>query len=208
MDGKTRVKICGITRLEDARLAVSLGAQALGFIFYRRSPRYISPEAAREIVKQLPPLITTVGVFVNESPEVIREMVERVGLDLVQLHGDEPPDLARTFFPRVIKALRLASEEDLSSIDLYRGCVRAVLVEPRVKGLYGGTGQTLSWELAYKATQKGLPVILAGGLAPENVSEAVRRVRPYAVDVNSGVERAPGKKDPERMRALFRRLGF
>ncbi|QJA06152.1 phosphoribosylanthranilate isomerase [Thermosulfurimonas marina] len=206
MDERVRVKICGIIRAEDARLAISLGAHALGFIFYPQSPRFISPEAAREIVRNLPPLVTTVGVFVNETPERIREIVEAVGLDLVQLHGDEPPEVARIFFPRVIKALRLASEEDLSRIEDYRGCVRGILIEPRVKGFYGGSGKTLDWDLARKAVEKGLPVLLAGGLSPENIREAVERVRPYGVDVNSGVERGPGRKDPEKLRALFRAL--
>ncbi|MBX6424019.1 phosphoribosylanthranilate isomerase [Thermosulfurimonas sp. F29] len=206
---KVRVKVCGITRPEDALLAVSLGASALGFIFYPGSPRYLPPEKAREIVQGLPPFVTTVGVFVNEEPERIEEVVLGVGLDLIQLHGQEPPELCARFFPRVIKALRLKGPEDLETIRAYRGVVRAILLEPYVEGVPGGTGRTLDWDLAARAGTLGVPIILAGGLGPGNVREAVRKVRPFAVDVNSGVEKRPGEKDPEKLRALFAALeGF
>ncbi|WP_297056800.1 phosphoribosylanthranilate isomerase [Thermosulfurimonas sp.] len=204
--GRVRVKICGITEPETALLAVELGAAALGFIFYPRSPRYIPPPKAREIIALLPPLITTVGVFVDEDPSRIKEIMDYVGLDLVQLHGRESPETCALFFPRVIKALRLRGEEDLPQLGSYRGKVRGVLLEPYVKGLPGGTGRTLDWNLALKARDYGLPLILAGGLSPENIRQAVLTVRPYAVDVNSGVEKEPGRKDPERLRALFRAL--
>lgn len=203
---KVRVKVCGLTRAEEARLAVSLGASALGFIFYPRSPRYVEPEKARRIVAALPPLVTTVGVFVNEAPEEVARIVSEVGLDLVQFHGEESPEICARFFPKVIKAVRLRGREDLARIKAYRGVVRAVLLEPYVEGLPGGTGRTLDWDLACEARAFGLPIILAGGLGPENVREAVLKVRPYAIDVNSGVEKAPGRKDPEKLRALFRAL--
>ncbi|HIE33084.1 MAG TPA: phosphoribosylanthranilate isomerase [Thermodesulfobacteriaceae bacterium] len=203
MESKVRIKICGITNLEDALLAIELGASALGFIFYPRSPRYIEPEAARKIISHLPPFVTTVGVFVNESEDFIRKVLSEVGLDLVQLHGDESPDLCARFFPKAIKALRVRSLEDLKAISAYKGKIRAVLLDTYVKGIPGGTGQTFNWDLARKAKKFGIPVILAGGLRPENIKEALQTARPFAVDISSGVEASPGKKDPEKLQALF-----
>ncbi len=201
-----RVKVCGLARAEEAQLAVSLGAAALGFIFYPRSPRYVEPEEVRKIISVLPPFVTTVGVFVNESPEKVAEIVSYVGLDLVQFHGEESPEMCARFFPRVIKALRVKDRKDLPRIEAYRGVVRGILLEPYVEGLYGGTGRTLNWDLAVAARAFGVPIILAGGLSPDNIREAILKVRPYAVDVNSGVEKEPGRKDPEKLRALFRAL--
>ncbi len=201
-----RVKICGITRLEDAKLAVELGASALGFVFYPPSPRFVAPAQAAAIRRALPPLVTTVGVFVNEDPERIEEIRRLVGLDLVQLHGEEPPETAARFFPAVIKAFRVRSERDLAQITAYRDCVSAILLDTYVKGLAGGTGKTFDWSLAKKAKEYGLPVILAGGLNPENIKRAAQLVRPYALDVSSGVEAFAGKKHPVLLRRLFANL--
>ena len=203
MASKVRIKICGITNLEDALLAVELGASALGFVFYPKSPRYIAPEAARRIIQHLPPFVTTVGVFVNEREEAILKVVGEAGLDLVQLHGEESPELCVRLFPKVIKALRVREVEDLKVIPAYQGKIRAVLLDTYVKGIPGGTGQTFNWDLARRAQKFGIPLVLAGGLRPENIKEALRTVRPFAVDVSSGVEAFPGKKDPEKLRALF-----
>jgi len=197
-----RVKICGITSLEDASLAVRLGAHALGFIF-APSPRRVSPEAVRDIVQGIPPLVQTVGVFVNEAPSQLREIMGFCGLDLAQLHGDESPDDCEALTPRAIKALRLRDESSLSLVESYRGKVRAVLFDSYVQGRRGGTGTTLDWDLAARGLELGIPVILAGGLNPGNVRRAVSVVRPFAIDVNSGVEERAGKKSLALMDRLM-----
>jgi phosphoribosylanthranilate isomerase len=197
-----RVKICGITSLEDASLAVRLGVHALGFVF-ARSPRQVSPEAVRNIVRGIPPLVQTVGVFVNESPSRVKEIMAFCGLDLAQLHGDESPDDCEALTPRAIKALRLRDELSLAAAKSYRGKVRAVLLDSYVKGRRGGTGTTLDWDLAARGLELGIPVILAGGLNPGNVRRAVSVVRPFAIDVNSGVEERPGRKSPALMDRLM-----
>jgi phosphoribosylanthranilate isomerase len=197
-----RVKICGITSLEDASLAVRLGVDALGFIL-APSPRQVSPEAVREIVRGVPPLVQTVGVFVNEVPSRIREIMGFCGLDLAQLHGDESPDDCEALTPRAIKAVRLRDESSLALAETYRGKVRALLFDSYVKGRRGGTGTTLDWDLAAQGLELGIPVILAGGLNPGNVRRAVAVVRPYAIDVNSGVEARPGRKSPALMDRLM-----
>jgi phosphoribosylanthranilate isomerase len=197
-----RVKICGITNVEDARHAAACGADALGFVFYAQSPRCLSPETAREIIAELPPFITTVGLFVNETPERIRQIAGFCGLDILQLHGDEPPQ--QCLFPpyRVVKALRVKDAASLARRGEY--AVAALLLDAWVAGVYGGTGQAFDWKLAAQVACEQ-PVILAGGLTAENVAEAVRAVRPYAVDVSSGVEAAPGKKDPQKVAEFIRR---
>jgi phosphoribosylanthranilate isomerase len=174
------IKICGITRLEDALHAADCGADALGFIFYRKSPRYIDPEAAAKIIARLPGRICAVGGFVNEDAEVVKTVAASCGLDLIQLHGNEPPDYCA-----------LEMEEDLEKAFLYP--VRAILVDARDSGRYGGTGKKASWELA-AALGIRHPLILAGGLNRENIAAALQTVRPHAVDINSGVEISPGKK--------------
>jgi phosphoribosylanthranilate isomerase len=193
-----RIKICGITRFEDARVAVSLGVDALGFIFHPPSPRYISPQAARRIIRELPPLVTKVGVFVNESAERIAEVVAQSGVDCVQLHGDETPDECECLQLPVIKAFSIAPGADLSVLDAYS--VSAFLLDTWDGGLRGGTGRTFDWTLAEKAARTHDAVILAGGLGPTNIKEALDMVRPYGVDVNSGVEISPGVKNPQKMR--------
>lgn len=197
-----RVKICGITSLEDASLAVRLGVHALGFIL-APSPRQVSPEAVREIVRGIPPLVQTVGVFVNEAPSRVREIMGFCGLDLAQLHGDESPDDCEALTPRAIKALRLRDESGLAVAETYRGKVRAVLLDSYVKGRRGGTGTTLDWDLAARGLELGIPVILAGGLNPGNVRRAVSVVRPFAIDVCSGVEDRPGRKNAALMDRLM-----
>ncbi len=197
-----RVKLCGMTRAEDAVLAVRLGAHALGFIF-APSPRQVSPEAVREIVRGLPPLVQTVGVFVNEDPARIREIVSFCGLGLVQLHGDESPADCEALMPRAVKAFRLKDEASLAMIEPYRGKVRAALFDSYADEKRGGTGKTLDWDLAARGKELEIPIILAGGLAPGNVRRAILAVRPFAVDVNSGVEERPGIKSAALMERLM-----
>ena len=200
-----RIKICGITSWEDAMKASRFGADALGFNFAddaKRTQRYIEPDAAREIVDSLPPFITTVAVTVNAPSEAIEEYLSF--LDCVQLHGEEPPEVAGKLGRRAIKAIRLRTEDDLESIKSYHG-ISAILIDAFVEDTRGGTGKTCDWDLATRAVSLDVPIILAGGLTPENVGEAIQRVRPYGVDVASGVESKPGKKDHERLRAFIDR---
>ncbi len=197
-----RIKICGITNLEDALLAAELGADALGFIFYPPSPRAVAPDAAQAIIAQLPPFVTTVGVFVDEDAATVKELAAAVGLDWLQLHGQETPEYCRTLGRRVVKAFRIQDEKSLAGLEAFRGATRAFLLDTYKKGLVGGTGETFNWDLALEAKKYG-PIILAGGLTPRNVAQAIAAAQPQAVDVASGVEAAPGKKDPERLRAFF-----
>ena len=199
--GVPRVKICGITNLEDARHAAACGADALGFVFYPGSPRFVNPDTARRIIADLPPLLTTVGLFVNEHPARIREMVELCGLSTVQLHGDEEPDQCSYPPCRVIKALRLKETMQDDVFASYQ--VSALLLDAYVPDQFGGTGQRCDWAQAAPLAAQ-YRVILAGGLNPENVAEAVRQVHPYGVDVSSGVEAKPGQKDPEKVAQFIR----
>ena len=200
-----RVKICGITNPDDALLAIEMGAHAIGFIF-AESPRRITPTKAKAIIRPLPPLVKTVGVFVNEDPVRIKEIKSFCGLDLIQLHGDESPEICQDLMPYSIKAFRIQNEKDLKNIKRYRGTVRAVLLDTFQKGKAGGTGKPFDWSLAVKAKEAGLPLILAGGLGPENIQEAITSVQPYAVDVNSGIEKLPGKKDPVLIKQLMEKI--
>jgi phosphoribosylanthranilate isomerase len=202
MGEMTRIKICGITNLEDARLAAELGANALGFIFYAKSPRSIKPEAARQIIAQLPPLVLSVGVFVNEAAALVLEVAEMVRLDWVQLHGEEPPEYCRFLYRNVMKAIRVKDQSSLAQMAAYKGSVRAFLLDTHKSGQQGGTGESFDWSLARQAQEYG-PVVLAGGLQPENVGIAIRGASPQAVDVASGVEASPGKKDHEKLQAFF-----
>ena len=197
-----RIKICGITNLEDALSATDLGAHALGFIFYRKSPRAITPERAHQIIGQLPPFVLTVGVFVDEKVSVVRELAETIGLDLVQLHGRESPEYCRSLGRRVIKGFRIQNQSSLAVMPNYRDAVQAFLLDAYRPGTPGGTGETFDWELARRARDYG-PVILAGGLIAANVTQAITVAQPAAVDVASGVEKEPGKKDPEKLQAFF-----
>lgn len=181
-------------------MAVEAGADALGFVFFRESPRHIFPEQASSIIKRLPPFIQTVGLFVNEEPATVSATADLCGLDLVQLHGEEPPECCRAVNRRVIKAFRV---KDLTSLDTIRNYnVAACLLDAWSPSAHGGTGKTFNWEIAAAAVAAER-IILAGGLTPENVVEAVRKVKPYAVDVSSGVESGPGKKNPELVRRFI-----
>jgi phosphoribosylanthranilate isomerase len=197
-----RIKICGITNLEDALLAAELGADALGFIFYARSPRHVAPETAREIIAQLPPFVAAVGVFVDEASALVQELAARVGLDWVQLHGQESPEYCRNLGRKVIKGFRIQDEDSLRRLADYQGAAQAMLLDTYKKGQAGGTGEIFDWHLARKAKKYG-QIILAGGLTPENVAQAIATAGPAAVDVASGTEAAPGKKDPAKLRAFF-----
>jgi phosphoribosylanthranilate isomerase len=198
-----RIKICGITNLEDALLAAEVGADALGFIFYLKSPRKVAPETAREIIAQLPPFVTSVGVFVDEEAAVVQDLAARVGLDWVQLHGQESPAYCRSLGRRVIKGFRIQDEASLCPLADYHGAAQALLLDAYKQGQVGGTGTAFDWRLAREAKKYG-QIILAGGLNPENVAEAIAIAQPQAVDTASGTEAAPGKKDPEKLRAFFR----
>lgn len=197
------VKICGITTLEDATAALGYGADMLGFIFYSKSTRYITPIAAREIISALPTTIATVGVFVDASPKEVNQAVRISGIDTVQLHGTESPEeCAKIRNAKVIKAFRISKREDILGICNYN--VDAILLDTYVKGTHGGTGETFDWTLAIEAKKYG-PLILSGGLTPENISEAIATVRPYAVDVSSGVESSPGVKIHELIKQFIER---
>jgi len=198
-----RVKICGVTRAEDAKLIAELGAHAIGLNFYEQSPRCVTPFAAAELVRRLPPFIAAIGVFVNWTEAPILALCKALRLSAVQLHGEETPQVVERVARHlpVIKAIRQGQGTATSDFSRYRA-VSAFLLDSPVSGHYGGTGTTGNWHLARTAAQSHR-IILAGGLTPENVAEAIRIVRPYAVDVASGVEARPGKKDPAKLRAFF-----
>jgi phosphoribosylanthranilate isomerase len=194
-----RVKICGITRPEDAQVAAAAGADAIGLVF-AESPRRITADQAVNILAALPPFVTAVALFVNETAERIRALCHELGLRTVQLHGDEPPELAAELADFcVLKAFRIASGADLEAAEGYPA--DAYLLDSRVPGRQGGTGTAFDWTLLRGITWDR-PIILAGGLTPENVADGIRQVQPYGVDTSSGVERAPGIKDPGRVRAF------
>ena len=202
---KMEVKICGITNHEDALAAAELGAGALGFIF-ARSQRQITPEKARDIITEIPLFVKTVGVFVDEGHDKIKEIIRYCGLDLIQLHGDESPELCYEMMPHTIKAIRIKDESSLRSSGAYHGKVRALLLDTFSRNKAGGTGKTFDWKLAKKIKKQGIPIILSGGLEPSNIDRAIRTVKPYAVDVNSGVEERPGKKSYVLMRDLMEKV--
>ncbi|MCP5144652.1 MAG: phosphoribosylanthranilate isomerase [Gammaproteobacteria bacterium] len=190
---RTRVKFCGITRPTDAHAAVALGADALGFNFWPGSPRFIAPAAAGEIARQLPPFVTLVGLFVNQSPDDINAAMAASGLGLVQLHGDEPAELCRSLARPYIKAVRMREDTSLESICASYADAAAILADTYVAGVAGGTGQTFDWGRLPASAAK--PLILAGGLTADNVASAITKVRPFAVDVSGGIEQAKGIKD-------------
>lgn len=204
----TRVKICGLTRMEDARVATEAGADFLGFVFYPPSPRYVDPETARRIIEALghtSSLVRFVGVFVDETLDAMGQIGRRCGLDFIQLHGSEPPEMAAalmTWGLGTIKAFRVRDGAPLDDIARYR--VTAYLLDAYVPGQPGGTGIAFDWTLVAQAKAHG-PVILAGGLNADNVAEAVRTTDPWGVDVSSGVEAEPGRKDADKMRRFIAR---
>jgi len=193
-----KVKICGITQYDDAKIAVSVGVDAVGFIFYPKSPRYINPLQAREIIKRLPPFVSRVGVFVNEVSETIKEIARQTGIDTVQLHGSESPELCAELPFTLIKAFSVGADFDVSMLDQYP--VNAYLLDTWSDSVPGGSGRTFDWAIAKSATQYHHNIILAGGLGPTNIAEALETVQPYAVEFNSGVEIKPGIKNPRKMR--------
>ena len=195
------VKICGITNILDAYRAAEYGADALGFIFYPRSRRSIAPENAKEIIQKIPGSIGRVGVFVNEEIETVKEIVGFCGLHLIQLHGYESPQYCAQFpMSSLIKTVSHWAEEEIQKIENYT--VRAILVDARDPGRYGGTGKNSDWTLAMKVKETH-PLILAGGLNRDNIRRAIETVGPHAVDINSGVETSPGKKDPHKIREIM-----
>jgi phosphoribosylanthranilate isomerase len=195
-----KIKICGITNPEDAIAAADAGADALGFMFYAASPRYLSLEVAGEISAKLPPSIMRVGVFVNPEPEVVSSAIRCCRLSLLQFHGSESPEFCRQFGIKSMKAFRIKDADSLAQLSRYQ--TDMFLLDSYVPGRSGGTGEKFNWDLAIAAKECGRPIFLAGGLTPQNVAQAVRLVRPYGVDVSSGVEAAPGKKDQQRIRAF------
>ena len=198
----TFIKICGITNIDDARAAVAAGADALGFNFYKPSPRYIPPSAAREIIEQLPSSILTVGVFVNEeSPQSVKKIAGEAGITAFQLHGDESPAYCHELAERyVIKTLTVSGDFDIQMSQHYD--VNAIMLDTRDNSLRGGTGRVFDWSVAREVNAVVPKLFLAGGLSPENISEAIELVRPYAVDACSALEDRPGIKNHERMRAF------
>lgn len=198
----TRIKICGITNREDALHAVKCGADALGFIF-SKSPRQISAEEADAIINELPPFVLSVGVFVNEPSDRVFDLLDSCTLDVLQLHGEESPTYClevKEFNKRVIKAIRVKDETSLKQLDQYP--VDGFLFDTHVEGVAGGTGKSFDWSLL-KKIKSPKPFILSGGLNPENVSQAVKELRPYGVDASSRLEKVPGKKDPAKVRAFI-----
>ena len=199
----TRIKICGITNAEDAHAAVDAGADALGFIFYPKSKRFVTPEAARAIVDTLPPFVTKVGVTVNETRDDAERIADSAGLNVLQLHGDETPDECLGYSRPVVRVLRVGDQFDASDIEPYAEAgIESFLLDKGKEGFYGGTGETFDWSAAILAKSYGR-VILSGGLTPGNVEDGVRAVSPYAVDTSSGVESEPGQKDHNKIVAFI-----
>ena len=196
-----KVKICGITNPDDARCAADAGADAIGFVFHQPSPRFIELAAAVDIARKLPPHVVKVGVFVDAPEDAVLRAIAGCGLNLLQFHGHEPPEYCLQFGLMSMKAFRIRDEGSLQELINYP--TDAWLLDSYVADKPGGTGETFNWELAREAQKLGRPVFLAGGLTPENIAEAVRMVQPYAVDVSSGVEKSPGSKDHDKVRAFI-----
>jgi phosphoribosylanthranilate isomerase len=200
--GAVRSKICGITRVEDALVAANAGADAIGLVFYPRSPRAVSVRQARDIIAALPPFVTTVGLFVNATSCEINETLDAVPLDLLQFHGDETPEQCSGYHRPYIKALRVRPGDDIQAACEHYRSASGLLLDAFVDGVPGGTGLAFDWNLVPSALTK--PIILAGGLTPENVSEAIEQVRPFGVDVSGGVELSKGVKDTRRVEAFIK----
>jgi phosphoribosylanthranilate isomerase len=200
----TLIKICGITNVHDALAAVAAGADALGFNFYKPSPRYVTPQTAREIVAKLPVSVLTVGVFVNEESQSVRNIANEANVAALQLHGDESPEYCRELGKDryVIKTFAVANDFDVQRIQPYR--VEAIMLDTKHNSLRGGTGRVFDWSVAKEVNDFVPKLFLAGGLSPENIEEAVATVRPYAIDACSALEDEPGRKNHERMRAFVK----
>jgi len=196
-----KIKICGITNLDDAQAAVEAGADALGFMFYEPSARNISVARAGEIIRRLSPFVLKVGVFVDPEPELVLAAISGCGLNLLQFHGEETSEFCQGFGVMTMKAFRIKDASSLEPLPNYR--TDAWLLDSYVSGKQGGTGEKFNWDLAIEAKKLGRPVFLAGGLTPANIGDAVRKVQPYGVDVSSGVESAPGKKDHQKIQAFI-----
>jgi phosphoribosylanthranilate isomerase len=207
---RVRVKFCGITSSADAEKAVSAGSDALGFVFFKDSPRYIEPESAGAIIKTLPPFVTSVGVFVNEDIRFIQDCAEKCGLGAVQMHGDETPEYCSIFRGlglkgiKLIKGIRLKDQESIRSIEDCQA--DAVLLDAYKKDIYGGTGKVLDRSLAVLAKEYGKKLIISGGLNPDNVREIIEELKPYAVDVSSGIESSPGEENIELMEEFIQEV--
>ena len=200
-----RSKICGITRIEDALIAAEAGADAIGLVFYAKSPRAVSIQQARDIVAALPAFVTTVGLFVNASREELNDVLAGVALDLLQFHGDESPAECESYQRPYIKALRVKPGDDIAQLAAPYAKARGILLDTYVPGIPGGTGAAFDWSLVPRDLPQ--PVILAGGLSAGNVQAAIEQVRPYAVDVSGGVEASKGIKDAAKIRAFMRAVG-
>jgi phosphoribosylanthranilate isomerase len=196
-----KVKICGITNAPDALAAVDAGADALGFMFYEPSPRNVSIRDAAEIIRQLPPFIIKVGVFVDAAEDLVMRAIGDCGLNMLQFHGHETPEYCTQFGLMTLKAFRIRDAESLKRLPEY--ATEAWLLDAFTADKLGGTGEKFNWDLAIEAKKLGRPIFLAGGLTPGNVAEAVKKVQPYGVDVSSGVEAVPGKKDHDKVRAFI-----
>ena len=197
----TKIKICGITNIEDALTAAGHGADALGFIFYNKSPRYVDPEKAADIVRSVPPFVKKVGVFVNEEMNVVKEILGKVELDMMQFSGDETPDYCNSSPKPYIKAIRVRDSESLGEIDNFK--TPYLLLDSYSEKQYGGTGKSFDWDLIEKKHLGDKYVILSGGLNPGNIGDAILKIKPYAVDVASGVEESPGRKDHNKIKQFI-----
>jgi phosphoribosylanthranilate isomerase len=197
-----RIKICGITRFEDARIAANLGADALGFNFFKKSPRYITPENAAQIIRQLPPFISRVGIFVDEDLSKVLEIAQIAGIDTLQLHGSESPDYCDQSPLPVLKVFSVKPDMDFSIIDTYK--TAGILLDTWNGQMHGGSGKTFNWTIAKNICARFNNVVIAGGLGASNIVEALDTVHPYGVDINSGVEIMPGVKNPHKMRDVMK----
>jgi phosphoribosylanthranilate isomerase len=196
-----KVKICGITNVADALATAEAGADMVGLMFYENSPRHVTVQKAKEIAQQLNPFVVKVGVFVNPPEDLVLRAIGECGVTLLQFHGDEPPEFCTQFGVMSMKAFRVRDATSLQALTAYN--TDAWLLDAYSADKLGGTGATFNWDLAVEAQKLGKPIFLAGGLAPENVAEAVRHVQPFGVDVSSGVESEPGRKDPSRVKAFI-----
>ena len=201
---RTRVKICGITRPEHAKAAAGAGADAIGLMFYEPSPRYVTRDRARMVCAALPPLVSVVGVFVNPEPRDIEAVVDGLPVDLLQFHGEEPPELCASAGKPYVKAVRVRTRDDIVEAAARYSGARALLLDAHHDALWGGTGSRFDWNVV--PGDVGRPIVLAGGLNPENVAGAIRLVRPFAVDVSGGVESAPGEKDAQSMERFMKEV--
>ena len=200
---RVRIKICGITQNIDALRAVELGADALGLVFYSPSPRAVTLDRAQQIAKSIAPFVTLVGLFVNASPDEVRKTLAQVPLNLLQFHGDESSQYCEQFAFPYIKALRMKPDVDVVSVMNQYTSARGILLDAYKPGVPGGTGESFDWDLVPKMSNRPLPIILAGGLTSQNISEAIDRVQPFAVDVSGGVEKSPGIKDQQKLTEFF-----